>query len=202
MGLTGRLPRTIAITDARQVQDDFDPRRASAGKRYRYLILSSPHRDPLLRDRVWHLWGDLDVNLMRAEAAALVGTHDFAAFRAADCERETTVRTIFRLEVLDHWQGRDDLIAVEVEGTAFLKNMVRVIVGTLVDVGRGRLPVGTVKKRLVDLDRTLSGMTAPAQGLYLDEVFIKDQWRVDDDPLHPCPPYAARFLTPDPAVRP
>lgn len=202
MGLTGRLPRSIAIVDARQVQDDFDPRRASAGKRYRYLIISSPHRDPLLRDRAWHLWGDLDVELMRREAVALVGTHDFAAFRAADCERETTVRTLFRVEVLDRWQGRDDLIAIEVEGTAFLKNMVRVIVGTLVDVGRKRLPPGTVVKRLADHDRTLSGMTAPAQGLYLDEVFIKDDWRVADDPLRPCPPYAARYLFPDAAETP
>lgn len=194
LGLTGRLPRTVAITDARYVQEDFDPRRASAGKRYRYLILSSPDRDPLLRDRAWHLWGDLDVGLMRREAEALVGTHDFAAFRAADCERETTTRTLFRVEVLERWQGRSDLIAVEVEGTAFLKNMVRVIVGTLVDVGRARLPVGTVAARLADGDRTRSGMTAPPQGLYLDEVFIKDEWRVADDPLRPCPPYAAQHL--------
>lgn len=202
LGLTGRLPRSIGITDARRVQDDFDPRRASAGKRYRYLIISSPHRDPLLRDRAWHLWGDLDVSLMRREAEALVGSHDFAAFRAADCERETTVRTLFRVDVLDRFQGRDDLIAVEVEGTAFLKNMVRVIVGTLVDVGRGRLPPGTVRKRLADHDRTLSGMTAPPQGLYLDEVFIKDEWRVDADPLRPCPAYAWRYLQPDVAVTP
>jgi tRNA pseudouridine38-40 synthase len=202
MGLTGRLDRSIGITDARVVQDDFDPRRASAGKRYRYLILSSPHRDPLLRDRAWHLWGDLDVGKMRGEAEGLVGTHDFAAFRAADCERATTVRTLFRVAVVERWQGRDDLIAVEVEGTAFLKNMVRVIVGTLVDVGRGRLPAGTVRKRLVDHDRTLSGMTAPPQGLYLDEVFLKDEWRVADDPLRPCPPYAARFLQAAPAVEP
>lgn len=202
LGLTGRLPRSIGITDARLVQEDFDPRRASAGKRYRYLILSSPHRDPLLRDRAWHLWGDLDVGLMRREAAALVGSHDFAAFRAADCERETTVRTLFRVEVTERWQGRDDLIAVEVEGTAFLKNMVRVIVGTLVDVGRGRLPPGTVARRLADRDRTLSGMTAPPQGLYLDEVFIKDEWRVSDDPLRPCPSYAARYLQPEPAEPP
>ncbi len=194
LGLTGRLPRTVAITDARYVQDDFDPRRASAGKRYRYLILSSPDRDPLLRDRAWHLWGDLDVGLMRREAEALVGTHDFAAFRAADCERLTTTRTLFRIDVRPGWMGRDDLIAVEVEGTAFLKNMVRVIVGTLVDVGRGRLPSGTTAARLLDHDRTRSGMTAPPQGLYLDEVFIKDEWRVDDDPLRPCPPYAAQHF--------
>ena len=107
------------------------------------------------------------------------------------------MRTLFRVEVLEHWLGRDDLIAIEVEGTAFLKNMVRVIVGTLIDIGRGRLPPGTVAKRLADHDRTLSGMTAPPQGLYLDEVFLKDQWRVGDDPLRPCPAYAARYLQPD-----
>ena len=196
LGLNSKLPPSVAVRDARAVQDDFDPRRASAGKRYRYLLLLAPDRDPLLRDRAWHLWGDVDVDAMRREAAALVGTHDFAAFRAADCERETTVRTLFEVKVSEGYAGRAGVVSVEVTGTAFLKNMVRVIVGTLADVGRGRLPEGTARARLADGDRTASGMTAPPQGLYLDEVFLRPEWRVPDDPLraNPFVPSDARAL--------
>ena len=88
------------------------PRRASAGKRYRYLVLASPTRDPLLRDRAWHLWGELDLGRLRREALHLPGTHDFAAFRAADCERETTRRHLFSVDVVAGYGGRDDLVAI------------------------------------------------------------------------------------------
>jgi tRNA pseudouridine38-40 synthase len=172
------------------VRDDYDPRRASAGKRYRYLVLASPTRDPLLRDRAWHLWGELDLGRLRREALHLPGTHDFAAFRAADCERETTRRHLFSVDVVAGYGGRDDLVAIEVVGTAFLKNMVRIIVGTLVDVARGRLPEGTVAARLVDGDRTRAGMTAPPQGLYLDEVFQRPEWLLPGDVLRAGPGFA------------
>jgi tRNA pseudouridine38-40 synthase len=196
MGLNSRLPKSVAVWDARATRDDFDPRRASAGKRYRYLLHLAADRDPLLHRRAWHLYGPMDIARMRAEAACFVGVHDFRAFRAADCERLTTVRAVWRVELVERWSGRDDLVAVEVEGTAFLKNMVRVIVGTLVDVGRGRLPPGTVRARLADLDRTRAGMTAPADGLYLDEVFVKPAWRDADDVLRLQPPRALAVLDP------
>lgn len=187
LGLNGRLPPSVAVWDARIARDGFDPRRASAGKRYRYLLHAHPDRDPLLHRRAWHLYGELDLDAMRGEAEALVGTHDFRAFRAADCERETTVRTLWRVDVRRGFAGRDDLVAVEVEGTAFLKNMVRVIVGTLVDVGRKRLPAGTARARLDDGDRTRGGVTAPPDGLYLDEVFLRSEWLDDDDVLRARP---------------
>lgn len=194
LGLNGRLPPSVSVWDARIVRDGFDPRRASAGKRYRYLLHLHPDRDPMLHRRAWHLYGPMDLAAMRDEAKALVGTHDFRAFRAADCERETTVRSLWRVDLVERWQGRDDLVAVEVEGTAFLKNMVRVIVGTLVDVGRGRLPAGTVRARLADLDRTRGGMTAPPDGLYLDEVFVRPEWREEDDVLRLRPALADAVL--------
>lgn len=197
LGLNSRLPPSIAVWDARIARDGFDPRRASAGKRYRYLLHAHPDRDPLLHRRAWHLWGPLDLELMQREAAHLVGTHDFRAFRAADCERLTTVRSVWRVDVRRGTMGRDDLVAVEVEGTAFLKNMVRVIVGTLVDVGRARLPEGTVRARLADGDRTRAGMTAPPDGLYLDEVFVRPEWRDDDDVLKLRPPGADDALAGD-----
>jgi tRNA pseudouridine38-40 synthase len=194
LGLTSKLPPQIAVLDARVAHDDFDPRRASAGKRYRYLLLATPVRDPLLRERVWHLWDDLDLKLMQHEADALVGMHDFNAFRAADCDRVSAVRHIWRVAVLPRWHGHEGLVAIEVEGTAFLKNMVRIITGTLVDVGRARLPAGTVRARLADGDRTRSGITAPPQGLYLDEVFLKPEWLLPDDVLKPRPAYAEAVL--------
>ena len=193
-GLTSKLPPQVSVLEARVAADDFDPRRASAGKRYRYLLLASPVRDPLLRERVWHIWGDLDIARMQAEADALVGEHDFSAFRAADCDRVSTRRHIWRVAVIPRWHGHEGLVAVEVEGTAFLKNMVRIITGTLVDVGRARLPEGTVRARLADGDRTRSGMTAPAQGLYLDEVFLKPEWLLEGDVLHARPDYAEAVL--------
>lgn len=195
LGLTARLPGDIAVLDARTVDDQFDPRRASAGKRYRYLLQCTPMRDPLLRDRAWHIHGDLDLDLLRREAALLTGTHDFRAFRAADCERDTTVRTLFRVGIVPDFRGEAGVVAIEVEGTAFLKNMVRVIVGTLVDVARGRLAEGTVRERLADGDRTRAGITAPPQGLYLDEVWLHPAWLLPDDVLRPRPAYAEAFIT-------
>lgn len=190
LGLTSKLPPQVSVLDCRTVRDDYDPRRASAGKRYRYLVLASAIRDPLLRDRAWHVWGEMDLDRMRREARHLPGTHDFAAFRAADCERETTRRHLFSVDVKRGFAGNPELVAVEVVGTAFLKNMVRILVGTLVDVARNRLPEGTIPARLADRDRTRSGMTAPPQGLYLDEVFQKPEWLVADDVLHSGPAYA------------
>lgn len=194
LGLTSKLPPQVAVLDARVVANDFDPRRASAGKRYRYLVHAAPVRDPLLRERAWHIWGDLDLARMESEAQALVGEHDFNAFRAADCDRVSARRHIWRVAIIPCWHGHEGLVAIEVEGTAFLKNMVRIITGTLVDVGRGRLPAGTVKQRLADGDRTRSGMTAPAQGLYLDEVFLRPEWLLADDVLRPRPDYADAVL--------
>jgi tRNA pseudouridine38-40 synthase len=105
----------------------------------------------------------LDLPAMRRAAAALVGEHDFAAFRASDCDRRTTRRIVRRVEV----ERQGPLLTFEVEATAFLKNMVRILVGTLVDVGRGRLPEETVSRMLATGDRTAGGMTAPAAGLSL-----------------------------------
>jgi tRNA pseudouridine38-40 synthase len=182
-GLNAKLPPAIGITDVRVAPDGFDPRRASGGKRYRYLLHTHPVRDPFLRDRAWHVHHPLRLDALEDEARALVGTHDFRAFRAADCERKTTVRTLFRVALVRNWLGRQDLLALEVEGTAFLKNMVRVLVGTLVDVARDRLPPGSVAARLHDLDRTQAGITAPPQGLYLDEVFLCPQYLLPGDVL-------------------
>jgi len=120
-----------------------------------------------MRDRyVWHLRRPIDVARMQAGADLLVGRHDFAAFRAADCERKTTVRTISRLAVA----RSAELVTIEVEAEAFLKNMVRILVGTLCEVGWGKRPPADVQRILDGRDRRQAGITAPAQGLALVRV--------------------------------
>lgn len=195
LGLGSKLPREVSITDAREVPAGFNPRYASAGKRYRYLVLGSRARDPLLRDRAWLVHEPLDPGAMRRAASYVLGWHDFSAFRAADCERSSTTRCVFRAELTPDYVGVPGLFALTIEGTAFLKNMVRIISGTLVDVGRGRLAPEVVEQRLRDGDRTRSGMTAPAHGLYLDEVFLRPEHILPGDVLRGRPAYAEEILS-------
>jgi tRNA pseudouridine38-40 synthase len=164
--LNALLPRDIAILEAAPAPDDFNPRR-SLGKVYRYRILNRETRAPLRNRFVWHVRPPLDLERMRTAAVPLIGEHDFAAFRAADCERPTTVRRLTRIEVTARPDGE---IEIEVEGTAFLKNMVRIIVGTLAAAGRGKLAPDEVTAIRDGRDRTRAGPTAPPQGLCLVRV--------------------------------
>ncbi len=165
-GLSALLPEDISVVGAEEVPEGFDPRRWCTGKRYRYLLSNRPVRSPLRRKTHWQLFAALDVRAMAEAAPALLGTHDFSAFRAANCEALTTLRTLRELAIL----SSGDVVQFEVEGTAFLKHMVRNIVGTLVEVGRGRQSVSWVGEVLASRDRTRAGPTAPPQGLVLVEV--------------------------------
>lgn len=175
-GLNSLLPPAIAVTDAAEVPDDFHPRFSATGKHYRYLVLTRSERSPRWRDRAWHHPGALDLAAMRQAAAALIGERDFAAFRAAGCTAKRTVRRIEDIAIdaakleeaplsIDPW-----LVAFDVRGNAFLRNMVRIVVGTLVEVGAGRRPVEQVAEILASRDRTRAGITAPPQGLELMSV--------------------------------
>jgi tRNA pseudouridine38-40 synthase len=165
-GLNALLPRSIAILSVEPEAPDFDARFSARGKLYRYSIWTGPTRSPL-RDRyVWHLRRPLDVARMQEAADVLVGKHDFSAFRAADCERRTTVRTLSRLAVA----RTGDLVTVEVEADAFLKNMVRILVGTLCECGYGKRSATDVRQILDGGDRRHAGVTAPPQGLSLVRV--------------------------------
>jgi tRNA pseudouridine38-40 synthase len=165
-GLNAVLPRSIAILAVDEVADDFDARFSARGKLYRYSIWTAPVRAPM-RDRyVWHLRRPIDAARMQQAADLLVGRHDFNAFRASDCERKTTVRTISRLAVA----RSSDLVTIEVEADAFLKNMVRILVGTLGEVGWGKRTPVDVQRILDGRDRRHAGVTAPAQGLALVRV--------------------------------
>jgi tRNA pseudouridine38-40 synthase len=135
------------------------------------LIHHSPVGDPFFAGRAWRLYYKLDLELMRREAADLLGRHDFAAFRGAADARTTTERTLTDVTVETLASGLGGpTIAISVTGDRFLYNMVRIIVGTLVDVGRGQLPPGTVRRGLDSKQRDALGMTAPPDGLCLEHV--------------------------------
>ena len=166
-GLNSLLPEQIAVVDAVEADDDFHPRFSATGKHYRYLVLARRDRSALLAGRAWHRPLPLDVPAMTAAAAGFVGEHDFSALRAAGCTARTTRRRID--EVAVSW-AQPDVLAVDVRGNAFLRNMVRILAGTLVDVGEGRIAAAQIPEILGSLDRTRAGQTAPAHGLCLVEV--------------------------------
>ncbi|MBX3161688.1 MAG: tRNA pseudouridine(38-40) synthase TruA [Deltaproteobacteria bacterium] len=166
-GLNSLLPPEIAVHDAAVVGDDFHPRFSATGKLYRYTVLAAPDRSPRWRTRAWHVPEVLDLAALCAGAAHLLGEHDFAAFRAAGCTANTTVRRIDAIDLVDVEPG---VIAVDVRGNAFLRNMVRIVAGTLVEVAQGRRPPAQVAEILGSRDRTRAGITAPAHGLELLEV--------------------------------
>ncbi|KYG09278.1 tRNA pseudouridine synthase A [Sorangium cellulosum] len=169
------LPDEIVIRRAAVVRVGYSPRFESLRKRYRYLILRDLVRDPFLSRRAWRVEGLTDdaIERARAEALAAKGTHDFAAFRTSADERTTTVRTLYGIELsLDPADPR--LVRIDVEGNAFLHNMVRILVGTLMDVARGHLAPGAIARALASRDRRDAGITAPPDGLYLEHIHLRD----------------------------
>jgi tRNA pseudouridine38-40 synthase len=167
-GMNAHLPEDVAVREAEVRESPFDARRDALGKRYRYRIENLPTRHPLTRLQAWQVFRPLDVGAMRSAAATLLGRHDFGAFRAADCDAAHGVRELRRLDVLEGPPGSIEVVA---EATAFLKHMVRNVVGTLVEVGLGARSAGSMPDLLDSRDRRLAGRTAPPQGLLLDEVF-------------------------------
>ena len=170
-GMNAHLPEDVAVREAEVRESPFDARRDALGKRYRYRIENLPTRHPLTRLQAWQVFRPLDVCAMRSAAATLLGRHDFGAFRAADCDAAHGVRELRRLDVLEGPPGSIEVVA---EATAFLKHMVRNVVGTLVEVGLGARRAGSVPDLLESRDRRLAGRTAPPQGLLLEEVFYEE----------------------------
>jgi len=166
-GLNTLLPSDIAVRDACEVPLPFNPRADARAKHYRYTILLDGLRSPLARHTAWRLAGPLDLDAMRAACALFIGEHDFAAFRASNCAAKTTVRRIYALDLVPDGA----FIHLDVNGSGFLKNMVRIIAGTLAEVGQGRRAPQDVAKLLREGDRQVSGITAPPHGLCLMQVF-------------------------------
>lgn len=161
------LPKDIRVTGAWEVSDDFHARYDAKGKRYIYTIYNSPHSSALLYNRTMHVPQALEFQKMRAAAQYIIGTHDFKAFCAAGSYVKSTVRTVSRLEIAEELP----LIRIIIEGNGFLYNMVRIIAGTLIQVGIGKLEPEALAQIIQRRSRAAAGFTAPAQGLMLDEVF-------------------------------
>jgi len=171
-GLNAALPRDVRVVRVEEAPGEFHARFSARAKHYRYLIRHGGHASPFERGYVWEVPEALDVDAMRSEAAAITGTHDFAAFQSTGSDVSDTIRTIFRSEVVTgaagaHPAAAGDLLAYEVSGDGFLRHMVRALVGTLVEVGQGRRPRGAMAALLAAGDRSAAGPTAPAQGLFL-----------------------------------
>jgi tRNA pseudouridine38-40 synthase len=171
LAINARLPQDVCVLNAHAAPEGFDPISWCTSKCYRYQIAHSARSAdlPLLFERrsIWRTWHRLDVARMQAAAAHIVGTHDFASFAQVNHGRQSTVRSIYGCTA---WQTGPGRITVEVAGSGFLYNMVRIIVGTLVEVGRGHLEPGAVQQALRTNDRTLVGPTLPPHGLHLEWV--------------------------------
>jgi tRNA pseudouridine38-40 synthase len=175
LGVARHLPDEIAVRRAAVVPAGFVPRFESTGKRYTYTLLRDPVRDPFLEGRAWRAEGLSQSGALeraREEAAHLIGTHDFAAFRSSADTRESTERTLRSVEVIED-AADPRIVVVDVQGDAFMHNMVRIIVGALVDVARRRLPAGAVLRALASKDRRDLGVTAPPDGLCLERVDLR-----------------------------
>lgn len=161
--LNQRLPEDIRIQCSEEVSLDWHPRHCDSRKTYEYRIYRGEFPIPVKRLYAVHEYHKLDVDKMRQAAAFLVGEHDFKSFCYTGAQVETTVRTIISLEILE--EGRD--LVIRVCGNGFLYNMVRIIAGTLLEVGRGKRSPASVKEALEARDRAAAGPTAPAHGLLL-----------------------------------
>jgi tRNA pseudouridine38-40 synthase len=188
LALNRYLPDDVAVRAVSECAPGYHPRFDALDKLYRYLFYLGLGRSPLLRHRAWHLGRagaastaadittracQLNISAMKETASALVGTHDFRAFRSTDDKRENAQRTLHRVELIENFHDQSQVIALEVQGSAFMKNMVRIIAGTLVAVGHGRLSTAEVVALLQpSAVRHKHSETAPAHGLTLVHVTL------------------------------
>ena len=164
--LNTKLPDDIRAYSCETVPEDFNARFHTVTKAYEYKIVNRPFQDPLLRNFAWHYPVELDIGKMQRAAKIIEGKHDFASFCAAGSVVKSTVRTVTELTV----KKEGDIITVRAAADGFLYNMVRIIVGTLVYVGNGKLSENDIKELIEKKDRREMGITAPPQGLSLVEV--------------------------------
>ena len=164
--LNALTPDDVTVKDVEIVADSFDARRDARSRVYEYHILNRPTPSPFLLRRAWHLHRPLNVAAMRTAIPCLLGEQDFSSFRAAGCDAAHPIRIVFRAEL----EQRAELLVFGIEATAFLRHMVRNIVGTLVEVGLGLRTAESFQQLLERRDRRQAGDTAPAHGLYLVDV--------------------------------
>jgi tRNA pseudouridine38-40 synthase len=165
--LNSLLPADIMIREVEEVDQDFHARKDCKSKVYEYRVLNRNVRSVFLREYAWHISQPLDLGEMKKAAQRLIGEHDFSSFRSVGTPTRTAVRNVIRAE----WKrDREGLLTFEIEANGFLKQMVRAIVGTLVEVGKKKITPEDFGQILESKDRTKAGPTAPAHGLFLKEV--------------------------------
>ncbi len=165
--LNSLLPQDIVIRKVEEVNENFHARKSCKSKVYEYRILNRTRRSAFHYPYAWHIPQRLDLKEMKEATRYLMGEHDFSSFRSVGTPTQTATRKVIRAE----WKrGREGLIRFEIEATGFLKQMVRAIVGTLVEVGRGKIRPQEFRKILESKSRSIAGPTAPAKGLFLKEV--------------------------------
>jgi tRNA pseudouridine38-40 synthase len=165
--LNSLLPPDIGIQRAEEVEEDFHARKHSKSKVYEYQILNRNLRSVFHRGHAWHISQELDWKEMEKATQKLMGEHDFSSFRSVGSPTRTAVRRVIRAE----WRkSRDGLLRFEIEANGFLKQMVRAIIGTLVEVGKGKISSEEFQRIVDSKDRKRAGPTAPAHGLFLKEV--------------------------------
>lgn len=167
IALNSHLSNDVAILQAERTSNDFHARFDATGKEYRYFIHQSKQRDPFLRHYAYQYRFPINVNLMEKAASALIGTHDFTSFCSAKTEVEDKIRTLETIEFFEE----NGLLVIRFVGNGFLYNMVRILVGTLLEVGQGERESSSFKEILEKRDRQYAGKTAPGHGLYLWKVF-------------------------------
>jgi len=176
LGANTNLPGDICVTWVKPVAADFHARFSATARRYQYRILNRLVRSALYRRRAWWVHRDLDAGRMHQAAQALMGEHDFSAFRAAGCQASNAVR-----DVTDIGVARDgDWVLLDITANAFLQHMVRNIAGTLVAIGSGDEGIDWAARVLAGRDRTAAGMAAPPHGLMLVQVFYPDQFGIPE----------------------
>lgn len=166
-GLNHLLPPDIRVKKVENVPDDFHVVASAKKKTYMYKILNRYEPTALDRNRCWHIYGKIDLDAMNEAAKKIIGSHDFSSFRASICSRKTTVRTIYEAT----WKNDGQFLIFIITANGFLHNMVRILVGTMVDIGMGKLTVDDFVKIMESKDRKKASRTAPPQGLYLLDVF-------------------------------
>lgn len=166
-GLNAVLPETICVLECSKADESFNARFDAKGKQYIYKIWNSRRRNPFLIDKALHYPLPIDEKLLNEQAKDYIGTHDFSAFCAAGATTVSNVRTIFDCSV----EREGDLVTFKVKGDGFLYNMVRIMVGTLLDINSGKIEKGSIPAIIESRSRFSAGVTAKAQGLYLGEVY-------------------------------
>ena len=170
IALNTHLPADIRMLYSEEVSPDYHARFSAKEKQYRYFVQTGPHADVFARKYALHAYMPLDFDLMNEAAALVVGTHDFSAFMSTGREVETAVRTVS----LSKWEKQGKFLVYTVQGNGFLYNMVRILVGTMVGMGSGRIPKDSMEKALASLSRKDAGPTAPPNGLVLWRVKYPD----------------------------